>query len=348
MSAPDRLLAEIREQPARWRALAADHAPVAALGTALAQAPPPLVRIAAHGTSDHAATYAKYALRLLCGWTAMQDSMSVVLYYGATAARPGDLAIGISQSGETPDVVAWLRAARAAGARTAAITNGAGSALALLADDPLAIGAGEERSVAATKTYTGSLAVLALLGAYAGGRGEAMARALEAAADARGGGAAGPRAAAEEVAAAHPEVDRLYVVGRGMELATAHEVALKLTEIAYVAARALSATSLAHGPIAALDPAFGMWAIADDDRTLAAVIEAATRARATGAPMVAVGPAADRIDADVHIATPALAEPLLNPLLSVLPGQLYARALALAKGLDPAAPRHLRKVTAAA
>ncbi len=348
MTGAELLLAEIRAQPAAWRDLADDHEAIARLGHELAGDPPPLVRLAAHGTSDHAAGYATYALRLLCDWTVVQDSMSAVIYYGARAARAGELAIGISQSGGTPDVTTWLQAAGEAGARTAAVTNAADSALGRVADAVLPVRAGEERSVAATKTYTCTLAALALLGAHAAGRGPAMAAALREAADAADAVLGELEATAAGLATAHPEVDRLYVIGRGLELATASEIALKLTEVAYVAARALTATSLAHGPIAALDAGFGVWAIADDDATLAAVTEAVGRVRATGAPTVGVGPAAGKLEADIRIATPAISEPLLNPLLAVLPGQLYARALAIAKGLDPGAPRHLRKVTVAA
>ena len=343
----DVLLGEIREQPARWRALA-DEGGIAELGRRLGGAAPALVRLAAHGTSDHAATYAVYALRLLCGWTAMRDSMSLALYYGTPAAAPGELAIGLSQSGATQDVVAWLQAARAAGADTLAVTNDPGSALARSAGDVLAVGAGEERSIAATKTYTCMLAAIMLLGAHASGRGPAMAGALREAADLAEAALPALEPAVEEVAAKLADSNRMYVVARGIEVATASEVALKLTEVAYVGAKALTATGMAHGPVAALDQSFPVWAIASDDATLPAVVEAVERARRAGAPVVATGPAAGRLpDATFSLPTPA-ADPLLAPLLSVLSGQLFARALALAKGIDPATPRHLRKITAAA
>jgi glucosamine--fructose-6-phosphate aminotransferase (isomerizing) len=343
------LLDEIREQPAAWRRLATGDGAIAELGARLAASAPPLVRLAAHGTSDHAAAYATYALRLLCGWTAVRDSMSVALYYGAPAARPGELAVGLSQSGETPDVVAWLRAARTAGATSVAVTNADRSALSEAADHVLAIGAGEERSIAATKTYTCTLAALALLGAHAAGRGAAMVRALIAAADAAEAALPRLEAAVGPVAQAWAGAQRMYVVARGIEVATAAEVALKLTEVAYVGARSLTATSMAHGPVAALDATFPVWAVASDDATLPAVVEAVERARAAGAPVLATGPAAAALTgATFTLPTPAATEPLLSPLLSVLPGQLFARALALAKGLDPGAPRHLRKVTTAA
>jgi glutamine---fructose-6-phosphate transaminase (isomerizing) len=343
------LLEEIREQPAVWRRLADDQQRVAELAATLRDAAPPIVRLVAHGTSDHAAAYATYALRLLCGWNAVRDSMSLALYYGVPAARAGELAFGLSQSGATPDVVAWLEAARDAGATTVAVTNTGASALARAADHELAIGAGEERSIAATKTYTCTLAVLALLGAHVAGRGAEMAGALRTAADLAEAALPELERAVEPVAEAYAGAERMYAVARGIEVATAAEVALKLTEVAYVGARALTATSLAHGPVAALDSTFPVWAVASDDATLPAVAEAVQRARDAGAPVIATGPAAARLDGAAHVlATPAAPEPLLSPLLSVLPGQCFARALALAKGLDPGAPRRLRKVTSAA
>jgi glucosamine--fructose-6-phosphate aminotransferase (isomerizing) len=343
----DGLLSEIREQPARWRRLADDDAP-AELGRRLAAEPRSLVRLAAHGTSDHAAMYATYALRLLCGWTALRDSMSLALYYGAPAAAPGELAIGLSQSGETPDVVAWLQATRAAGATTVAVTNDPRSSLAGAADGTLQVQAGEERSIAATKTYTCTLAALALLGAHAAGRGPEMAAALRGAADLAEEALPRLEKAVDAVAQHTASRDRMYVVARGIEVATAFEAALKMTEVAYVSAKALTATGMAHGPVAALDETFPVWVIASDDATGPAVVEAVRRANDAGAPVIASGPAAARVgDVAFTLETPAAPDPLLTPLLSVLPGQLFARALALAKGIDPETPRHLRKITSA-
>lgn len=346
------LRAEIFGQPAAWRTLLAEQAAhVRAVGDALAATRPALVRIAAHGTSDHAAIYAGYALRARRGWTVVRDSMSMPLYYGSPAAAPGEVAIGISQSGETPDVVAWLERARADGATTVAVTNGEGSSLAAAADHVLCVGVGPERSIAATKTYTGTLAVLALLAG--GDAADGIARA----ADAAEAALPGLEGAVATVAEALAAIDRMYLVARGVELATVHEIALKLTEVAYLGAKAMSATAMAHGPVAALEPAVPLWAVAGSDAALPAVVEAVARAREAGAPVIASGPAAAALEGATWVLeTPGVAPPapagggadLLAPLLSVLPGQLMASALAVAKGLDPGAPRHLRKVTSAA
>jgi len=348
-AASETLLAEIREQPDAWRRLLDESdAGIGALGGILAEHPPRLVRAAAHGTSDHAASYAVYVLRLLCDWTVVRDSVSLPVYYGATPPTAGELALALSQSGETPDVVQWLRAARANGALTVAVTNAPESALGREAEHVIALAAGEERSIAATKTYTNTLAALALIGAHVAGSGREMADDLRTTADLAQDALAKLEEPVGPVAEACADATRMYVVARGIELATAREIALKLTEVSYVAANAMTATSMAHGPVAALDPGFPAWAIASEEQTLPAVREAAARAHAAGAPVVATGPSAHALDeADFTLATPAAPHMLLSPLLSVLPGQLFARSLAIAKGIDPGAPRHLRKVTTA-
>ena len=140
----------------------------------------------------------------------------------------------------------------------------------------------------------------------------------------------------------------MYVIGRGVEFATAREIALKLLETCRVAAEPLTATDLAHGPVAALDSLFPVWAIASEDETLPAVLEAIARAKQAGATVIASGSAAQTVPAaDYALPVPAPPSPLLSPLLSVIPGQLFAWALARAKGLDPDEPRGLSKVTLA-
>jgi glutamine---fructose-6-phosphate transaminase (isomerizing) len=140
----------------------------------------------------------------------------------------------------------------------------------------------------------------------------------------------------------------MFLIGRGVEFATARELALKLLETCRVAAQPLTATDLAHGPVAAVDSLFPVWTIASDDAALPAVLEAAGRVRAAGGTLIASGDAAERIEgADYVLPTPRPPSPLLAPLLSVVPGQLFAWALARAKGLDPDRPRGLSKVTLA-
>jgi glucosamine--fructose-6-phosphate aminotransferase (isomerizing) len=256
--------------------------------------------------------------------------------------------IGLSQSGQTPDVVEYLRGARKTGAFTIAVTNDDGSELAGAADAVIPLAAEPELAVAATKTYVNTLAALALLAGHVAGRGAEVADALREVADLAEGALPGLERATAPLALPFSYTGRMFVIGRGVEFATAREIALKLLETCRVAAEPLTATDLAHGPVAALDPLFPVWAIASSDGTLAPVQEAAARVRAMGATLVASGTAADRIDgAAYRVPVPAPRLALLSPLLSVVPGQLFAWALARARGLDADAPHGLAKVTLA-
>ena len=346
MTGAEVLLAEIGEQPGVLERIRGDGA-IPELAARLAAEPSSLVRLAAHGSSDNAATYGIYAFGRLAGRTALRDSISLPVYDGVRLGARGELAIALSQSGETPDVVTWLQAMGEAGATTVAITNVPGSPLARAASAVVSLGAGEERSVAATKTYTAELAVLVRLAAHAGGRGAALDDALGATIELAGELIASLPAVVDPVAEALAWAERLMVTARGPEFATAREIALKLTELCRLGGVAMTATDLAHGPIAALDERFPVWISAARDGSLEAVREAVERIAASGAPIVAAGPGAASLGARHAIELPAAPDPLLSPLLSVLPGQLFAAALARAKGLDAGAPRNLRKVTLA-
>ena len=209
----------------------------------------------------------------------------------------------------------------------------------------LPLAAGPERSIAATKTYLNTVAALALLAAHAAGRGKEFADGVARVADLIDEALPALEPAVAELAVSFAFVGRMFVIGRGTELATAREIALKLLETCRIAAEPMTATAFAHGPVAALDALFPVWAIASRDENLQAVREAVARARAAGAGVVASGAAAGELDASFRLPTPEPPLPLLSPLLSVLPGQLFARALALAKGYDPDRPQGLQKVT---
>ena len=238
--------------------------------------------------------------------------------------------------------------ARQAGAFTVALTNDPDSELALAAEAVLPLAAGPEHAVAATKTYLNQVAALALLAAHAAGNGNLFAEHLRVTAGLLEETIAALEPQARLVASSFASVCRMFVIGRGTEFGTAREIALKLLETCRVLAEPLTATDLAHGPVAALDPLFPVWTIASDDATLPAVVEAAQRVRTTGATLVASGPAADRVfDAAYVLPVPEPPSPLLSPLLSVVPGQLFAWALAQAKGLDADSPAGLSKITLA-
>jgi glucosamine--fructose-6-phosphate aminotransferase (isomerizing) len=340
--------AEVREQPEAILRLLEHEREFADVARLFVERAPSIVRLVGHGSSDAAASYGVYAFGLLPAWTAMRDSISLSVYYEAKLDLSGSVVVALSQSGETPDVVDYVARARSRGALTVAVTNAPDSELGRAADATLPLSAGPERAVAATKTYVNSLAALALLAGGAAGRGRELADGLRRLADLLAGALDALEAAAPAVAMAFAFVGRMYVIGRGIEFATAREVALKLTETCRVAAEPLTATDLVHGPVAALDAMFPVWTIASRDESLAAVVEAAARVHAAGATIVASGNAAEAVEgAAFALPVPEPPHAILAPLLSVVPGQLFAASLAQAKGLDPDYPVGLSKVTRA-
>jgi glucosamine--fructose-6-phosphate aminotransferase (isomerizing) len=341
------MLAEIHEQPAALRRLLEREREFAEVAEHSVRSGKTLIRLVAHGSSDNAASYGVYAFGLLPGWTALRDSISLTVYSGAKIDMSGSTVLALSQSGRTRDVVAYLQRARESGAFTVAATNDSASELADAAEAVLPLSAGPEQAIAATKTYSNTVAALALLAANAAGRGAEFAHGLSAVADRLETMIPELESHAAELAVSFAFVGRMFVIGRGTELATAREIALKLLETCRVAAEPMTATAFAHGPVAALDALFPVWAIASHDN-LDAVREAVARARAAGAGVVASGPAVESLaDVSYRLATPEASPPLLSPLLSVVPGQLFAWALAHAKGLDPDRPVGLSKVTLA-
>jgi glucosamine--fructose-6-phosphate aminotransferase (isomerizing) len=342
------LLAEIRGQPAALRRLVEHDAEYARAARAAGRHGPGPIRMVGHGSSDNAASYAVYVFGLLPGWTAFRDSISLSVYYGARIDVGHCTVVALSQSGETPDVVGYVERARAGGALTVAVTNEPASALASAAEIVLPLGAGAELAVAATKTYVNQLAALALLAGHAAGRGPEVRDAIRRTADLLEELLPLLEHRVSELAVALAFVGRMFVIGRGPEFATAREISLKLLETCRVAAEPLTATDLVHGPVAAIDGLFPVWTIASADESLPAVREAAARARAAGATLIASGDAAREIaGAEHYVGVPAAPLHLLTPLLSVAPGQLLAWALAQARGLDPDRPNGLDKITLA-
>jgi glucosamine--fructose-6-phosphate aminotransferase (isomerizing) len=341
-------LTEIYEQPAALRALLEHADAYARVAAAARERGATTVRMVGHGSSDNASSYGVYAFGLMPGWTALRDSITLMAYYDAQLDMKGSTVIALSQSGRTPDVIGYVARARSAGAFTVALTNDPGSDLAAAAEEVLPLAAGPERSVAASKTYLNQIAALGLFAACAADRCEQFADGIRATAGLLEAALPELDAGARAVALSFASVGRMFVIGRGIEFATAREIALKLLETCRVAAEPLTATALAHGPVAALDPLFPVWTIASEDETLPAVAEAAERVRAAGATLVASGDAAGTLAGAAYtLPVPKPPEPLLSPLLSVVPGQLFASALARARGLDADHPVGLSKVTLA-
>jgi glucosamine--fructose-6-phosphate aminotransferase (isomerizing) len=341
-------LAEIRAQPQALRGLLEHERAYGRVAAAARDRGATTVRMVGHGSSDNATSYGVYAFGLLPRWTALRDSITLTAYYHARLDMAGSTVIGLSQSGRTPDVIDYVARARKAGAYTVALTNDVGSDLAGEAEEVLPLAAGPERAIAATKTYLNQVAALGLFAAYAAGEGRQFATDIRTTAALLEEAIPTLETQVRTMALPFASIGRMFVIGRGTEFATAREIALKLLETCRVAAEPLTATALAHGPVAALDPLFPVWTIASGDETLPAVVEAAERVRRAGATLVASGDAAETLaDAAYYLPVPKPPSPLLSPLLSVVPGQLFASALARAKGLDPDHPAGLTKVTLA-
>jgi glutamine---fructose-6-phosphate transaminase (isomerizing) len=343
-----RFLAEIREQPQALGALLDYEREYARVAAEARRRGATTVRMVGHGSSDNAAAYGVYAFGLQPRWTALRDSITLTVHYGSHLDLSTSTVIGLSQSGRTPDVVAYVERARERGAFTVALTNDPASDLAEVAEAVLPLAAGPETAVAATKTYSNQVAALALVAAHAAGTGRRQAEHLRIVAGQLSELIPPLERRIAEVAMPFAYIGRMFVVGRGAEFATAREIALKLLETCRIAAEPLTATGLAHGPVAALDSLFPVWTIASRDDMLPAALEAAARVRETGATLVASGTAANEVEgADYVLPVPEPPDPLLSPLLSVVPGQLFAWAVARAKGLDPDRPARLSKVTLA-
>ena len=333
------LLREIGEQPAAVaRFLDAEASRVEHLVAPWRRADLRFVLVVARGTSDNAARYAQYVFGALAGLPVALAAPSLVTLYGAPPRVDGGLVVGISQSGRSPDVVETVAAARRAGAPTLAIVNDAESPLARAAADVLPLGAGPERSVAATKTYTTQLAAVALLAAsFAGTRRvvsdlRRIPRSMEA--------ALGTEAAVKRAARRLASATRAVVLARGMNFPTAHEISLKLKELALLLAEPYSSADFRHGPIAMAGRRLPAIVVAPRGSRPAAELDAlAARLRAGRNPVVVIGPSGPG-----SIPLPAVPE-ILSPLVAVIPGQLLAFHAARVRGLDPDNPRWIRKVT---
>jgi glutamine---fructose-6-phosphate transaminase (isomerizing) len=336
---------EIREQPAVVARLIADgREAIEKIAAVLLARGVDEIVIAARGTSDHAAVYAQYVLGARLGMRVGLAAPSLVTLYGVEPKLGRSAVLGISQSGESPDVVAVIAAARRQGAPTIAITNSPDSPLAHAADHAIDLAAGEERAVAATKTYTAQLAAIALL-AVALGPNDAAAEASLGALPAAMSTALETEASAESIAASRSGIAGAIVLGRGFEYATAREWALKLKELARLLADPYSSADFQHGPLTLLEPGFPVFAVAPSGPPAADLVALLRRLRADfDVDLVVVSDRDDALELGVGMRLPAVPDWLM-PIVSILPAQLLAYHLARARGLDPDSPRHIRKVT---
>jgi glutamine---fructose-6-phosphate transaminase (isomerizing) len=337
---------EIFEQPAVLeRLLRTQRGPAAEIAAEIARRDVRLAFIAARGSSDNAALYAKYLWGSVNRWPVGLATPSLFTAYRTPPRLTGSLVVGISQSGESPDIVSVVAEGRRQGALTLAITNEPGSPLAREAELVLETMAGEEKAIAATKTYTSQLAAIALLGAAVAGE-EASFAALERVPSLVAEALASDdalRGAAEH----HREMDRCVVLGRGFNYATAYEWALKLKELTYAIAEPYSSADFQHGPVAIVSDGFPVLAVLPQGRVfddVLALLEILGKER--GAELLVLSNAERALElARTPIRLPADLPEWLSPLVAIVPAQLFCYHLTRAKGHDTENPRQLRKVT---
>jgi glucosamine--fructose-6-phosphate aminotransferase (isomerizing) len=336
------MAAEVDEQPAVWAEILDNGmSEIAAIAAAIEARQPRFVMLVARGTSDHAALYAKYLVEMLLGLPAGLASPSSVTVYGTRPDLRDVLLVGISQSGGSTDLVTTMAVGRAQGALTLAITNSPGSALDAAAELNLSLHAGTERAVAATKSYTAQLLTLYLLLDRMRGGDGAEARELPA----LGGEVLGAGLRVRDLAARYRFAQRLVVTGRGLSYPTAREAALKLMETSYVAAQAFSGADLLHGPMAMVDAQIPVLIVLSEGAGGRALAPVVPRLHEAGADVMCVGTSQAVAAATVGIALPAGVPELLSPLVEIIPFQQLALHIAVARGVDPDAPRGLQKVT---
>lgn len=317
--------------------LTANAGTIEALAQRLRANPPRVVVTCARGSSDHAATFARYLIETKAGVLTSSAGLSVSSVYDASPNLEGALYLAISQSGKSPDLLAAVRAAKAAGAYAVALVNVVDSPLAALADEVIPLHAGPELSVAATKSYIAALvAVTQLIAAWTEDSG--LTTALQRL----------PDQLAEAWALDwSPAVERLtlarnlYVLGRGVGFGVALEAALKFKETCGLHAEAFSAAEVLHGPMALVKDGFPVLVFAQNDESRASVDAMAADLRARGAEVLIAGGAG----AAPGVMPTLSSHPVLEPILMIQSFYRMANALSVARGYNPDSPPHLNKVT---
>lgn len=347
---------EIRQQPdAIERTLKTEWRQTERLRSLLAERRPRFVVLAARGTSDNAAQFGRYLIEITTGIPVSLAAPSVYTLYQSGIDLRDALVVAISQSGESTDTNLVLERAKAAGAITIGITNEPNSTLAKLSEVPILVRAGKERSVAATKTYTGQLLAFYLI-AYALGapiKLDDLKKLPDLAAS-----ALKLEREITERAERYRFMQHAVVIGRGLNYANSFEFALKLMETCYVIAERFSSADLLHGPIAMLEASFPAFVLAPGGVTWNSMRELIERLQSIKAETLLI---TDRGNKEAQrlpglekraIVIPssvsrksALPDEIFTPIPYVIPGQLFAASLAEVKGLDPDQPRTLSKVT---
>ena len=342
-----RMLEEIRQQPeALARTLSSELRRTERLKRLLEKRRPRLVVLVARGTSDNAALFGRYLLEITTGIPVSLAAPSIATLYEARVDYRDALVVAISQSGESTDTNLVLERARQQGAFTLGITNEPRSTLARIAEQVLLVRAGREKSVAATKTYTGQMLMMYLL-AYALGSKAVRIADLELI-----------PAAVEAALTLEPEIDNLssryrfmrhaVVVGRGLNYSNAFELALKMMETCYVVAERFSSADFLHGPIALVEPSFPVFAFTPSGKTWPSMSQTLDKLQGLRAEIVAITDPANRdvaARATKLIRLPKRLKEILTPIPYIVPAQVFAACLATQKGFNPDHPRTISKVT---
>ncbi|MDB6182717.1 SIS domain-containing protein [Paracoccus fistulariae] len=311
---------------------------IQAAAAALRKIDPHVIATVARGSSDHAAAYLKYAIELSAGVPVASVGPSIASIYQRQLRLAGAACIGVSQSGQSPDIVKMMSSSTESGALTIAITNYSQSPMAEVSDHCLTLHAGEEKSVAATKTYvTSILAGIALLAEWQ--QDTALRDAVAAMPEALAGAVALDWS---PLAARLARAQHAFVLGRGASFAVANEAALKMKETSGIHAEAYSAAEVLHGPAAIVQAHFPVLALGVEDAALPQLTATATRLARQGADVFVTG--ADVTGATRLPSVPDL-HPLLAPLALVVSYYRCVEELARRRGFDPDTPPHLRKVT---
>jgi glutamine---fructose-6-phosphate transaminase (isomerizing) len=300
--------------------------------------------IAARGSSDHAATFAKYAWTSLAGYPVALAAPSLFTMYKTQVRLAGALVVGISQSGQSPDIITVLEEGKRQGRPTLAITNDGSSPLASIADHVIELHAGPENSIAATKTYTAQLTIMAILAATLSGQSQHL-DALQQIPAAMESTFKLNTKLAQRVER-YRYMDRCIVIGRGFNYATSFELALKLKELTYIMVSAYSPADFRHGPIATIEKGLPVFLVMQAGATYDDMLDLATELQRREAELLVISETeqAFSLARTALPICPGIPE-WLTPLITIIPGQLFALNLALTKGLNPDIPRGLQKVT---
>jgi glutamine---fructose-6-phosphate transaminase (isomerizing) len=337
---------EIFEQPDILSSLLAGQMAAAEqIAESLHRQPVDYVFLAARGTSDNAGRYANYLWGALNRLPVALATPSLFTMYERPPRLKNCLVVGISQSGRSPDIVEVLAEGRRQGCPTLAITNATDSALAQAADFVIDIQAGEERAVAATKTYTGQLMAIAMLAAALSGE-AGLRHALEQVPEWVGAMLQQEMEIAR-IAARYRYMHNCVVLGRGFNYSTAFEWSLKLKELAYVLAEPYSSADFLHGPIAMVERGFPVMAVAPAGKVFDSMIELLQRLHdEQQAELLVLSDDPQALGlARSPVQLPSGIPEWLTPLVAIIPAQLFAMHLTKEKGFDAEAPRSIHKVT---